>query len=288
MASKCVKFLLSLLRAVPVIFVTTIVVWSYYAYTIQLCLFNVENLAEKILYLIFYHLILFFFSWSFWVTVFTPVAVPPFEYNLSSSDVVTRELLGSTAERKKIINNFGKSLGVQCRLVTGDVRFCEKCNAIKPDRAHHCSVCGKCILKLDHHCPWVNNCVCFSNYKFFLLFLVYGLLYCLYIFSTSFKYFIIFWEVGVASTISSNMGNLHVVFLFFISAMFFISITVLLSYHVYLVVLNRSTIESYQTPMFANGLKDEHAFNLGYKANFYEIFGKNPKLWFLPVFSRLD
>ena len=50
-------------------------------------------------------------------------------------------------------------------------RYCEKCQAVKPDRSHHCSVCGSCILKMDHHCPWVNNCVAFNNYKFFMLFL---------------------------------------------------------------------------------------------------------------------
>jgi hypothetical protein len=37
-------------------------------------------------------------------------------------------------------------------------RICPKCNCIKPPRAHHCSTCGRCIVKMDHHCPWVNNC----------------------------------------------------------------------------------------------------------------------------------
>ncbi|XP_067931864.1 palmitoyltransferase ZDHHC3-like [Watersipora subatra] len=50
---------------------------------------------------------------------------------------------------------------------------CPKCVCIKPDRAHHCSVCGRCINKMDHHCPWVNNCVGEQNQKFFALFTLY-------------------------------------------------------------------------------------------------------------------
>jgi hypothetical protein len=38
-------------------------------------------------------------------------------------------------------------------------RFCKKCVLPKPDRAHHCSLCQRCVLKMDHHCPWINNCV---------------------------------------------------------------------------------------------------------------------------------
>lgn len=31
----------------------------------------------------------------------------------------------------------------------GKPRFCRKCNLPKPDRAHHCSTCGFCVLKMD-------------------------------------------------------------------------------------------------------------------------------------------
>lgn len=76
---------------------------------------------------------------------------------------------------------------------SGVRRFCERCNTYKPDRCHHCSVCDRCILKMDHHCcifsssalphldtgPWVNNCIGFYNYKYFLLFLIYTCCACL-------------------------------------------------------------------------------------------------------------
>ncbi|OTA97088.1 hypothetical protein M434DRAFT_66326 [Hypoxylon sp. CO27-5] len=52
-------------------------------------------------------------------------------------------------------------------------RWCKKCSAPKPPRAHHCRTCRRCIPKMDHHCPWTSNCVSLQTFPHFLRFLVY-------------------------------------------------------------------------------------------------------------------
>ncbi|KAF4506744.1 hypothetical protein G6O67_006798 [Ophiocordyceps sinensis] len=67
----------------------------------------------------------------------------------------------------------------------GQMRYCKKCQARKPDRAHHCSSCGRCVLKMDHHCIWLATCIGLRNHKAFLLFLFYTTLFSLYSFIVS-------------------------------------------------------------------------------------------------------
>ena len=57
---------------------------------------------------------------------------------------------------------------------------CKNCFVIRPINSHHCSVCHKCYIAQDHHCPWVNNCIGLFNKKVFILFLCYSSIQVLY------------------------------------------------------------------------------------------------------------
>ncbi len=59
----------------------------------------------------------------------------------------------------------------------------------------------------------------------------------------------------------------HVLFLFFVSAMFSVSLASLFGYHVYLVSRNMTTLEAFRPPVFRHG-PDKFAFHLGKISNF--------------------
>jgi len=53
-------------------------------------------------------------------------------------------------------------------------KYCDICQNHKPPRSHHCSRCGRCSRKMDHHCNWINNCVGEDNLALFFRFLFYS------------------------------------------------------------------------------------------------------------------
>eukprot|EP00946_MAST-07B_sp_MAST-7B-sp1_P002961 g2961.t1 len=59
--------------------------------------------------------------------------------------------------------------------------YCRKCAIVTPPRAMHCFLCNRCVLGMDHHCPWLATCVGYHNHSYFFLFLFYVTVGCIYL-----------------------------------------------------------------------------------------------------------
>ena len=51
-------------------------------------------------------------------------------------------------------------------------QLCPECFIIKTPRSFHCSTCGQCVERYDHHCVWINNCVGVKNHSLFMIWLI--------------------------------------------------------------------------------------------------------------------
>jgi hypothetical protein len=170
--SKC-RLCYQIFAWVPVLFILSVIAWSYYAFVYVVCFLVINDVWLRLLYLFLYHAALVPFLVSYYQVVFRSPGEVPTGFRLSADACERMHQLGSLGEQNRFLNEVARGLPVATRSFDDNVRFCDVCAHVKPDRSHHCSVCGTCVLKMDHHCPWVNNCVGENNQKFFVLFTLY-------------------------------------------------------------------------------------------------------------------
>lgn len=175
------------------------------------------------------------------------------------------------------------------------LKQCHKCLLSKPLRAHHCSVCKQCVLKMDHHCPWINNCVGFNNYRYFCLFMLYLALGCLYVVLLGYPLFLEAASPTRRRFLELRFADAQCVSLsWLVSLCIFLALCILGGFHMYLVLTNQTTIE------FHINMSNGHAarrkgevhrnpYDLGRSRNFQEVFGPNRFfgfIWMMPYLAK--
>ena len=135
---------------------------------------------------------------------------------------------------------------------------------------------------MDHHCPWVDNCIGFYNKKFFMQLIF-------YFFLTSFlfciTYFPYSYDIIKMLIDTDGRGNTNIIyknFVILLNNLILLGFSIIdfnfLKFHIKLISSNLTTIETLDNDLIQN-----KKYDLGFIENFKQVFGECKLLWFLPI-----
>ncbi|XP_023679901.1 palmitoyltransferase ZDHHC16A isoform X2 [Paramormyrops kingsleyae] len=166
------------------------------------------------------------------------------------------------------------------------VSVCKKCIIPKPARTHHCSICNRCILKMDHHCPWLNNCVGHFNHRYFFSFCLFMTLGCMYC-SISGRHLFLDAYRAIQSyhktppppfTFKDRMFHKSVIYMWVLTSTVALALGGLTLWHAILISRGETSIERHINNkeirrLHKNGKAFKNPFNYGRLTNWKVFFG---------------
>ncbi|KAG8191560.1 hypothetical protein JTE90_021165 [Oedothorax gibbosus] len=160
-----------------------------------------------------------------------------------------------------------------------DWTVCNRCETYRPPRAHHCRICRRCVRRMDHHCPWINNCVGELNQKYFIQFLIFVGLASLY----SVVMVVISWTADCIECkkemIYRQHRVIHTVLLLIESILFGVFVIAIMCDQFQAILSDETAIEHLQK-------KGPHRPRKPKMALLSEVFGRgSPLLWAFPCQS---
>jgi len=262
-------------RWLPVLFVLALISWCYFVFTADILLPMLQSADESTRaagrgHTIAFNVLLSLGLISMARAVFTEPGRIPDSWIVGAEDSEVGAFLPQlqTLETKH----------------DGTRRVCRKSkpNMYKPDRAHYCRMLGRCVLKMDHFCPWLNNCIGFFNHKFFVLFIFYM------------ATLTIFMVVVMTPVFVRHVSSLEQVTLDFkeefrVSLSYLMlcllaaGLTAFFGFHAYLVCVNYTTIEFLEKRGCSPPPDHINRYDTGPWSNITSVMGNNSVVWFLPT-----
>ena len=174
---------------------------------------------------------------------------------------------GDIGETKKVLNN-SKYRQYLPQDFLQSLPICDKCGLPKPERAHHCSTCNSCHLRMDHHCPAVGVCVALRNLQPFICMLTWA----------SISMILYSFLCLLAIIFISKTRIMSSVLLFGLFILQF-AINIFKNDAIERISRNQTTIEEMS--------RSPNIYHLGIEENLRQIFGNSKYRFYLPKKSNL-
>lgn len=218
----------------------------------------------------------------------------------------------------------GEKDGGELHLEKG-TRWCKKCEAVKPPRAHHCKKCkrydqalhsqivllriNRCIPKMDHHCPWTSNCVSYTTFPHFMRFVFYDVISMSILAYHLYARVMVVWDNRkLPAYLGPSLWALsHLVILCVVNGLTLFALSLMFIQTTHSLMTNTTMIEGWEIDrhaalvgrarkqggyVYANGgqrvriERQEFPYDVGWFKNLCHGMGtSNPLLWLLPFAS---
>lgn len=109
-------------------------------------------------------------------------------------------------------------------------------------KTKHCGKCNRCTHNFDHHCVWLNNCVGSKNYRFFFIFIFSFFLHLLLLLFLDVVLIIDLANIENKSKWKSK-SFIYLGCFMVLTLPVFLFLGQLMSYHIWLKIVNKSTYE---------------------------------------------
>ena len=131
---------------------------------------------------------------------------------------------------------------------------------------------------MDHHCPWVANCIGFHNYKYFMNMLFY---------TTCTVWMVVITSAPLIEQVL-NTATVDYKFAYYILTSYLLActmglvITCFFIFHLWLIIKQYTTIEFCEKRSDGDSNFKNSPYNLGCFRNLQTVLGKNVLSWFFP------